>query len=238
VTGDQDAHVSTGKLDTAYSIETPEGVSLELHPAGPVSRGGAWIVDALIRGLLYTLLFFVLALTGATGIGILLVLFFLLEWFYPVYFEIAKGATPGKAAFGMQVVHSNGTPVAWQASMIRNLLRAVDFLPFMYGFGLTSMLLNSRFQRLGDLAAGTLVIYAPKRRPFLALADSDPEQPPAGLTRKQQQAIIGFSERLDRLSDSRKQELASHLSPITGATGERGVRKLLAYARWYARGGN
>jgi uncharacterized RDD family membrane protein YckC len=238
VTGDQKAHVSIVKLDTAYSIETPEGVTLELHPAGPVSRGGAWIIDALIRGLLYTLLFFVLALTGATGIGIMLVLFFLLEWFYPVYFEITKGATPGKTAFGMQVVHSNGTPVAWQASMIRNLLRAVDFLPFMYGFGLASMLLSSRFQRLGDLAAGTLVIYAPKRQRSVALADSDPEPPPAGLTRKQQQAIISFSERQGRLSDSRQQEIASHLSPITGATGERGVRKLLGYARWYARGGN
>ena len=230
--------MSIEKLDTACNIETPEGVTLELHPAGPVSRGGAWLVDALIRSAIYLTLFFVLILMGATGVGFMLVLFFLLEWFYPVYFELTRGATPGKAAFRMVVVHSNGTPIAWQASMIRNLLRAVDFLPFFYGFGLVSMLLSKRFQRLGDLAAGTLVIYAPQRDQLAALPDSDPVQPPSGLSLRQQQAIISFSERLARLSESRQQELASHLSSLTGETGPAGVRKLLGYARWFARGGN
>jgi uncharacterized RDD family membrane protein YckC len=226
------------KLDTTFTIETPEGVALELHPAGPVARGGAWVVDALIRTALYMVIAFAMSIMGATGFGIMLVMFFLLEWFYPVYFELTKGATPGKSAFGLLVVHSNGTPIAWQASMIRNLLRAVDFLPFLYGFGLVSTLLSSRYQRLGDLAAGTLVIYKPESSQVAELPDNHAVPAPNGLTLKDNQAIISFSERMPRLSESRRVELASHMAPITGESGERGVEKLLGYARWLARGGH
>ena len=103
------------------------------------------------------------------------------------------------------------------------------------GVGLVAM---EQIEALGDLAAGTLVIYAPQRDQLAALQDSDPVQPPSGLSLRQQQAIISFSERLARLSESRQQELASHLSSLTGETGPAGVRKLLGYARWFARGGN
>lgn len=225
------------KLDTTYTIETPEGVALELHPAGPVARGGAWAVDALVRAALYMMIALALGIMGATGVGIMLVLFFLLEWFYPVYFELTKGATPGKSAFGLLVVHSNGTPIAWQASMIRNLLRTVDFLPMLYGFGLVSMLLSNRFQRLGDLAAGTLVVYKPESSQVAELPENHAVPAPSGLTLKDNQAIISYSERMPRLSDSRKVELAEHMSSITGEAGEKGVEKLLGYARWLARGG-
>ena len=224
------------RLDTAYRIETPEGVTLELYPSGPVARGGAWLVDALIRLVIYIFLAIILGMMGATGVGIMLLMFFLLEWFYPVYFELTRGATPGKSVFGLLVVHTNGTPVAWQASMIRNLLRAVDFLPFLYGFGLLSTLLNKRFQRLGDMAAGTLVIYRPVTGTSSSLPDVKAITPPSGLTLKQQQALIGFAERIPRLSNSRQVELASHLSSLTGQQGYEGVETLLGYARWLSRG--
>jgi uncharacterized RDD family membrane protein YckC len=228
--------VTEKRLDTANSIETPEGVILELHPCGPVARGGAWLVDALIRTVLYLVLAFVLAFLGDVGMGLILIAFFLLEWFYPVYFELSKGATPGKAAFGLLVVHTNGTPIAWQASMLRNLLRVVDFLPLLYGFGLVSMLLNRRFQRLGDLAAGTLVIHRPEVMAQPRIQETDAIAPPAGLTLREQQAIISYAERVPRLSESRQIELATHLYPLTGQSGNASVETLLGYARWLARG--
>ena len=89
------------ETDTACTIETPEGVRLELYPAGPVARGGAWLVDSLIRTVIYIALALFLGVMGATGTGILLVSFFLLEWFYPVYFELT-GAR-----------HRASPPLAW-----------------------------------------------------------------------------------------------------------------------------
>jgi uncharacterized RDD family membrane protein YckC len=223
------------KLDTTCTIETPEGIRLELYPAGPVARGAAWLIDSLIRIGLYIGLVLVLGVLGATGTGILLVAVFFLEWFYPVYFELRKGSTPGKSAFGMVVVHTNGTPVRWQASMIRNLLRTVDFLPLFYGFGLVSMLLSKRFQRLGDMAADTLVVYKPEPRES-AFIDSMAMTPPAGLLPREQQALINFAERMERISESRSVELADHLVVLTGEKGRHGVQKLLGYARWLASG--
>ena len=223
------------KLDTACTIETPEGIRLELYPAGPVARGAAWLIDSLIRIGLYIGLAMVLGVLGATGTGILLVAVFLLEWFYPVFFELTKGSTPGKSAFGMIVVHGNGTPVGWQASLIRNLLRTVDFLPLFYGFGLVSMLLSKRFQRLGDMAADTLVVYKPVPMKS-AFIDSKAITPPAGLLPREQQALINFAERMERISESRSIELADHLASLTEEKGRQGVEKLLGYARWLASG--
>jgi uncharacterized RDD family membrane protein YckC len=223
------------KLDTACTIETPEGISLKLYPAGPVARGAAWLIDSLIRIGLYIGLVLVLGVLGATGTGILLVAVFFLEWFYPVYYELTRGSTPGKSAFGMVVVHSDGTPVGWQASVIRNLLRTVDFLPLFYGFGLVSMLLNKRFQRLGDMAADTLVVYKPAPREF-AVINSMAIKPPADLLPREQQALINFAERMERISESRSIELSDHLVSLTGEKGRQGVEKLLGYARWLANG--
>ena len=70
-----------------------------------------------------------------------------------------SGQTPGKRLFGLAVLNDDGTPVRWPGALTRNLLRAVDFLPFLYGVGLIAMLLNRDFKRLGDLAAGTVVVY-------------------------------------------------------------------------------
>ena len=100
-----------------------------------------------------------LALAGL-GQGLMLLGFFLLEWFYPVFFELRSGATPGKRAMGLRVVHDDGTPVGAVASVIRNLLRVADFLPLFYAAGLVSCLVDRDFRRLGDLAAGTLVVHS------------------------------------------------------------------------------
>ncbi len=103
--------------------------------------------------------------------GSYLIGLFALLWFYPVYFEVrAHGQTPGKRFMGLRVLQENGTPVGWSASVLRNFLLVADFLPVLYLAALISMISDSSFRRLGDLAAGTLVVYADPPR---GRSDSD-----------------------------------------------------------------
>ena len=112
----------------------------------------------------------VAALMAGLGAALMLILFFVLEWFYPVVFELTlSGATPGKRVFGLKVVMDNGLPVTPAASITRNLLRAADFLPFFYGFAIVSMLMRRDCKRLGDIAAATMVVHEPRAVPRIAL---------------------------------------------------------------------
>ena len=226
------------KLDTTYRVETPEGVTLDLRLAGPVARSGAWFIDFLIRAMVFFFASLILVPLGDVGTGLLLISIFLLEWFYPVIFEVTWGATPGKRALGLIVLQDNGTPIRWQASMIRNLLRAVDFLPLFYAFGLVCMLLNRRFQRLGDIAAGTLVIHTPETGIPHPPATAPPVPVPEMLNLDQRQAIIAYAERVPVLAKERAIELAEHLEPLTGMHGEAAKERLLGYARWLTKGGS
>lgn len=220
-------------IDTRRPIQTPEGVELGLRVAGPIPRAYAWLIDFLIRAAFYTVLSMVLAIFGKTGIGILLILMFLLEWFYPVVFEVYKqGATPGKRSLGIRVVNDDGTEVTWQTSLIRNLLRAVDFLPFLYGFGVVTMLCNRDFQRLGDLAAGTIVVYRDKIRKGVDIPQDAPKIPPLPLSAAEQIAVIQFAERLPLFTPERSYELANIISGITHAENEQGVKRIIQYANW------
>ena len=222
-------------LDTRQAHATPEGVDLTLVPAGAVVRASAFAIDLLIRGALLAVLAIVIGLLGKLGMGLFLLLLFLVEWFYPVAFELLNhGATPGKKALGLCVVETDGRPVSFAASVIRNLLRTADFLPFFFGFGILFMLFHPRFQRLGDLAAGTLVIWAPTAIKIPALPAAPVAAPPLKLRLLEQQALIAFAERSARLSPSRQQELADILTPLTQTHGEAGVKKLQGMARWLA----
>ncbi len=219
-------------LDTLRRLETPEGIELNLRVAGPVPRALAWSIDGLIRyGTLWGLLLVVTPLGGG-GFGLWLIALFLGEWLYPALFEVYGGATPGKKALGLKVLHANGTPVDWPAALIRNLLRAVDFLPVFYGFGLVAMLGNRDFQRLGDLAAGTLVIYRDAPPPAPQLPPGPALPPPFPLSPAEQQLLIDFAERGATLNPDRQAELAELLSSQTGLHGVVGVERLHAYARW------
>lgn len=224
-------------MDTLYSIETPEGVLLNLKLAGPVVRSGAWLIDIGIRSVFYIPAFLVTFIGGKTGMGLFMIALFLMEWFYPVVFELLWGATPGKRALGLKVVHSNGTPVCWQASVMRNLLRAADFLPLFYMFGLTSMLCNPRFQRLGDLAAGTLVVHHHKLSNSATSTDATPLRPPVMLNLQQRQAILSFAERYHSLSQQRAEELAGYLSAWQPDSQLDVVSQVLGYAHWYSESG-
>src|SRR5579862_5266781 len=110
-------------LDTLRSVETPEGIELELPVAGPVPRFLAWLLDFAIRLAVYVAAFTVLAIAGVAGLGAGMILGFLVEWFYPVLFEVFwNGQTPGKRALGLRVLSDDGTPEGWRAAMLRSLV--------------------------------------------------------------------------------------------------------------------
>ena len=149
-------------------IDTPEQVHLEFVLAGIGSRFMAVLLDTLIQGALYLVLFIVFAValsnpfastrTWIVALGILV--FFTIYWGYFTLFEIFwKGQTPGKRWAGIRVIKDSGRPINAFEAMTRNLVRIVDWFPAIYGVGVVTMLLNAKNRRLGDFAAGTLVVH-------------------------------------------------------------------------------
>ncbi len=152
-------------LDDRVVLETPEGVAIELTLAGLGSRMAAFLLDWFLRGVVFVALMLLSALApadvdlGGWWVALVTVASFLLLFGYDVLFEVAAGGrTPGKRWTGIRVVDRNGGPVRFVTSVIRNLLRLIDFLPGFYLVGVISVVVSGRNQRLGDLAAGTLVI--------------------------------------------------------------------------------
>jgi uncharacterized RDD family membrane protein YckC len=202
-------------LDTRLALETPEGATLPLTPAGVGVRAVALIIDFLIKSVAMAIIFGIFALIGKAGVGIALIIAFLLEWFYPVYFEVwQQGCTPGKKIMHIRVINDDGTPVTFGASLLRNLLRVADFLPLMYVAGIVTSVMNREFKRLGDLVAGTLVVYEaePLIRPDAQVKGQLPIPP--DFTTDEQRALLAFAERSKGLSGERQSELAAILLPI------------------------
>lgn len=221
-------------LDTVRAIETPEGIELSLRVAGPVPRALAWSLDTILRAAGYLVLSLVLMPLGRFGLGALLIAVFLLEWFYPVFCEVFfHGVTPGKKALGLRVLHDDGTPVGWSASLIRNLLRFVDFLPLLYGFGLVSILWRADFKRLGDIAAGTQVVYQEEGETSMQRPSAAPRPPAFALTTAEQQAVVSFAERRSQLTEERAEELAMTAAPLVAGARDPADR-LLSVANWVA----
>ena len=204
--------------DTRTTIETPEGADRPLDPAGVLVRISAFLIDFAIRAAVFIAFSIVLALMGGVGRGVMLIAYFLLEWFYPVYFEVwRQGRTPGKKSMGIEVVNEDGTPVTFAASLIRNLLRFVDFLPTFYIAGVITSICNPRFKRIGDLAAGTLVVYSHRQsKPAVELDVSERAPVPADFSTDEQRALLNFAERSVKLSRERQRELAMILEPLIG----------------------
>jgi uncharacterized RDD family membrane protein YckC len=156
------------ELEDRITIATPEGIELGIVLAGAGSRFIASVIDIALQLVLVGLAALAtLALVGGgVGTALFAIAVFAAVYLYDVLFEVlASGRTPGKRATHLRVVREHGTPVDLPASAIRNLLRLIDFLPTVYLVGLTSILLTRRNQRLGDLAAGTLVIRDGTARP-------------------------------------------------------------------------
>lgn len=223
-------------LDTVVTAETPEGILLELRPAGLAVRFYAFLLDWVIRLVVLYFGAIAAALAGGIGVAFFLILLFALEWFYPVAFELsASGATPGKRAFSLRVVMDNGLPVTPAASLTRNLLRAADFLPLAYGFAIVSMLVRRDGKRLGDLAGATLVVHEPRAARKIRLEQVTAVPPARALTPRDQAAVLAFAERAPTLSAERLDELAALAASASGDEGRTGsdvTRRVLGVAQW------
>jgi uncharacterized RDD family membrane protein YckC len=222
-------------LDTAYRVEIPGGIHLEAQVVGPIPRILAFTIDLVIRGIILAVLSIASIPLGMGGVGggFFLIILFVIEWLYPVLFELlARGQTPGKKLLGIAVVNDDLSPVTLGTSLIRNLLRTIDFLPFFYLAGIVTMLSNRRFQRLGDLAAGTLVISISKSAQAAPVGDL-PLAPATRLSRSEQTSIVDFLQRSSQLSQPRQQELATILEGITHQKGEDGAERLRRHGAWY-----
>ena len=209
-----------------------------LRPAGVVARCYAFVIDAMIRGMILLAAATVLGTMNKLGGGLFMILLFLVEWLYPVLFELLPGsATPGKRAVGLKVLMDSGLPITPAASLVRNLLRAADFLPALYAFGAVSMLLRPDFKRIGDLAAGTLVVHAENTRLHGAIPDAAPRAPARTLSTHEQAVIVAWAGRTTRLTRARHYDLALLATPVIRAAERpadpaRATEQLLGVAQW------
>lgn len=151
-------------------IRTPEGCSFSLLLAGPFARFLAWFVDLLLVlvALFVLTIFFgtIIRIAGDLAAAVYMVSLFVLWFGYGICFEwFWRGRTIGKRVFGLRVVHEHGLRLTFRQVTVRNLLRMVDSLPGLYLVGGLTCLLTRRAQRLGDLAAGTVVIRTRKLSP-------------------------------------------------------------------------
>lgn len=231
-----ETHNDTEVLDTAITVETPEGIMIELRPAGLTVRCYAFLLDWFIRLVVISIASSAMRFLEGVGVGVMLALYFAMEWLYPVAFELTRwGATPGKRIFGLKTVMDSGLPITPAASLTRNLLRAADFLPAFFGFAVVSMLVRRDFKRLGDIAAATLVVYQPRPAAKFNLADVPAVAPTLPLQPRDQAAIVALAARAHRLTPERLDELAALAAPVCGATGASGAeltRKVLGVAQW------
>ena len=156
------------RYEDRVTIATPEGVDVDLTLAGIGSRFIASLIDTIIK-LAVFLGFFIFLFGGmglvgggevnAIGAAIFYIVSFFIFFGYDVLFEtLGSGRTPGKRWTGLRVVRTGGRPVGFVSSAIRNMVRIVDFLPSLYLIGMIAAASTKMNQRLGDLAAGTVVV--------------------------------------------------------------------------------
>jgi uncharacterized RDD family membrane protein YckC len=225
-------------LDTEVAIETPEHIVFHYRVAGPARRAVAYLIDLVVCYLAVIVVgvIVMLALTmGGTlsgiedasqiskaGVGVLLVLLFFVQWGYFTALEAWRGASIGKSALGLRVVTSEGRPIGFVASLLRNLLRAADALPFGYLGGVVSMALTKRFQRVGDLVAGTMVVRterAAAAKPIVLRPPASPEElreipDEVRLDPEERAAFELFLRRDHALGAGRRDELANLLADV------------------------
>jgi uncharacterized RDD family membrane protein YckC len=158
--------------DEKIHIDTPENVVFGYNVAGMGSRFLAGLIDMVLITILMTAaeiafyLFLRLLEPSTWGLAgywlwaLFGLLAFLIFWGYYIFFEMVwNGQSPGKRRLGLRVIRTDGTPINFTESLIRNLVRLLDFLPAYYGVGIITMFINNQSRRLGDLVAGTLVVH-------------------------------------------------------------------------------
>jgi uncharacterized RDD family membrane protein YckC len=243
-------------LDTSIDVETPERVRFSFRLAGPAQRAIAYLIDVLVRGAALLALWFIAGALGlfgrdgmgGAGMGLIMLALFVVEWGYYVVCErFMNGQSVGKRALDLRVVRSDGLPMGFAESVLRNLLRGADFLPFGYAVGVLVAAVDPRFRRLGDLAAGTMVVVERRQPVFPAVVIKPPVEPreleaiphrPI-LSQEELEAIELFLRRSSNLNPSREQELAELVAPVFARRmqlGHKNAVRLLALLYQRARG--
>lgn len=227
------------QIDTSVEIVTPENISFRYWLAGPARRLPAYLIDLVIQALFLALLAWTLGFAfisvGLSGsfFGLYVVILFLVHWFYGGLLEtVWNGQTLGKRAVHIRVVTIHGQPIrAWQA-VLRNVLRVVDAMPLiplgfissefalpLFAVGLISASLNNRFQRLGDMAAGTMVVVdettrltgVPKFRDERVMQMAELIPSSFQVNRTLGLALSIYVQHRKVLSRARRQEISRHL---------------------------
>jgi len=205
---------------------TPEAVAIEHDVAGLGSRLIALLIDSLIQFAAIVILILAFTANGPThgtvGIVVFLVLlFWIFVGYFPLFEGLWHGRTPGKRLQRLRVVRTDGQPVTWASVLVRNALRLVDFLPTYYMAGAITILLTRRSQRLGDLAAGTIVV---RERPIpapVAVGQAGwthgippPPIDTTGLTEREYDLIRSFLERRAALQPGPRAALAAQVAGV------------------------
>ena len=234
-------------LDLTATVMTPENIEFEYRVAGPFRRFPAFVFDLIIRGVTMFGLFFVffcsgismfLPFTQTVGAILLAIGYFFFDWLYGLFFEtLWNGRTPGKSVSGLRVISIDGRPISAYQATIRNFLRAADLAPFaslqMFtadappfywiptaGVAVLCMLMTKRMQRLGDLAAGTMVVIDERKwvPPKLKLNDPAIDRllgeisPSFRMSRTMLRTVALYVERRGRLPVSRRREMSALLA--------------------------
>jgi uncharacterized RDD family membrane protein YckC len=220
---------STDKL----TIETPEQTSLEFPLAGIGSRFLAVALDTLLQIAAYVVLFLIKTLVASIGIlgvlgkqwglAILAFIVFLVQFGYFSTFEVLwNGQTPGKRWTHLRVIQDSGRPITPYDAILRNLLRIVDSLPSLYAIGIVTMLISKENKRVGDYAAGTVVIHEKPLEGVSSIwsvaapAQAAPTVPSAQLNMDELQLVETFFERRLSLDPEVRRSMARQIAQRLG----------------------
>jgi uncharacterized RDD family membrane protein YckC len=231
---------SVEQIDSTVEIVTPENIAFHYRVAGPFRRMPAYVLDLFVR---WALLFVISIACSIAGIvmggmafAIIMVSSFVLEWFYGGVFEtFMNGQTPGKWVLGIRVLSVDGKPINGIQAVLRNVLRFADMMPMLslqmvsdvpmyaiptFGLALVTMTMSRRYQRLGDLVCGTIVVI--EERHWLTGVARLEDQRTAQLagyipmdfriSRSLARTLAAYVERRRFFSLPRRREVARHLA--------------------------
>lgn len=231
------------QIDSTVAVVTPENIAFHYTVAGPFRRFPAFLLDLVIRAAILAAVAVMVSLLAAgarlPGLAMAgtLVLWFLLDWFYGGMFEtFMNGQTPGKWVLGIRVISVDGQPINGLQAVMRNILRYLDMWPLLsleslglpapvfviptFGLSLGTMLLNDRFQRVGDIICGTMVVVE-ERRWLSGVAQLDDAgigqlaaaiPPDFAISRSLAQTLSVYAERRRYFDAVRRSEVARHLA--------------------------
>ncbi len=228
-------------LGDRKTVYTPEQVAITYTLAGLGTRFAAAFVDTCLQAIIILAALLGMGLLSLADpfnmlatpdlawweIALLILVLFLIFWGYYMFWEtLWSGQTPGKRACGLRVLRDGGFPIDFRAAFIRNVVRVIDFLPGAYGVGALSMFLSKDSKRLGDYAAGTIVVADARQSEMQKAAASAPTAPPPeyrvlgdltllnlrAISREQFGVVEHFLSRRAQLPEKVRAELAKQLA--------------------------